>query len=203
MRALLVDYGGVLTTDVWAGFRGFCAEHGLEVETLHRLLVTDDEAADDLRSIQLGTIADEEFERRLAGRLGLPADGLLDALAATWTIERAMVAALRTARAARVPLALVSNSLGLRMYDRTLLRDLVDTVVISAEVGLMKPQPEIYLLAAERLGVAPAACVMVDDLPHHVEAAAALGMTGLLHEQVDRTLGALERLLDLDLRRLV
>lgn len=201
MRALLVDYGGVLTTDVWAGFRSFCAERGLELETLHRLLVTDDAAADDLRAIQLGALDDEEFERRLAARLGLPAAGLLDALAATWAIEDAMVSAVRAARAAGVPTALVSNSLGLRMYDRALLRDLVDTVVISAEVGLMKPQREIYLLAAERLEARPADCIMIDDLPHHVDAAAALGMTGLLHESAAGTVTALERLLGLELRR--
>ena len=201
MKALLVDYGGVLTTDVWAGFRGFCAEHGLELETLQRLLVTDESAADDLRAIQLGALEEEEFERRLGVRLGVPADGLLDRLAATWAIEETMVEVVRAAREAGVPAALVSNSLGLRMYDRALLRDLVDTEVISAEVGLMKPQPEIYLLAAERLGVRPGDCVMVDDLPHHVEAAVAVGMAGILHEEVDRTVTELERLLELALRR--
>lgn len=201
MKALLVDYGGVLTTDVWAGFRGFCAEHGLELETLHRLLVSDEDAADDLRAIQLGALDEDEFEHRLGIRLGVPATGLLDRLAATWAIEEAVVGAVRAARAAGVPTALVSNSLGLRMYDRALLRDLVDTVVISVEVGLMKPQPEIYLLAAERLDTPPADCVMVDDLPHHVEAAAALGMTGLLHESAARTLAMLERLLGLELGR--
>ena len=45
-----------------------------------------------------------------------------------------------------------------------MLDELFDAVVISAEVGLHKPQPEIYLLAAERLGVEPAECVFVDDL---------------------------------------
>ena len=47
---------------------------------------------------------------------------------------------------------LISNSWSTSHYDRDLLDELFDAAVISAEVGLHKPQPEIYLLAAERLG---------------------------------------------------
>jgi HAD superfamily hydrolase (TIGR01509 family) len=53
--------------------------------------------------------------------------------------------------------------------------------VISGEVGLRKPDPAIYELAAERLGLSPAACVFVDDLPGNLKPARALGMATVLH----------------------
>ena len=53
--------------------------------------------------------------------------------------------------------------------------------MISGELGLHKPQPEIYRLAAERLEVAPAACVFVDDLQENCEGAEAVGMTAIRH----------------------
>ncbi len=63
-----------------------------------------------------------------------------------------MVAAVGAARASGIRTGLVSNSWSTSHYDRALLAELFDAVVISAEVGLHKPQPEIYLLASKRLG---------------------------------------------------
>ncbi len=62
---------------------------------------------------------------------------------------------------------MISNSWGLGIYDRAPV-DLFDETVISGDVGLHKPQPEIYLLACERLGVEPGDCVFVDDLRENV-----------------------------------
>ena len=72
--------------------------------------------------------------------------------------------------------------------------------MISGEVGLHKPQPEIYLLACERLGVEPAAAVFVDDLRENCAGAEAVGMTALLHRDARRRRSAkLERLFGLEL----
>jgi putative hydrolase of the HAD superfamily len=54
-----------------------------------------------------------------------------------------------------------------------------DALVLSCEVGAAKPEPEIYRVAAECLGVAPEQCVFVDDVPSYVAAAKAVGMTGV------------------------
>ena len=67
--------------------------------------------------------------------------------------------------------------------------------MISAEVGLHKPQPEIYRLAAERVGAEPGDCVFVDDLRENCEGAEAVGMTAVLHRDADATIAALEGLL--------
>jgi putative hydrolase of the HAD superfamily len=67
-------------------------------------------------------------------------------------------------------------------------------------VGMHKPQPEIFLLGAERAGVDPGDCVFVDDLRENCEGAEAVGMTAILHRGAERTLPELERLLEVTLR---
>ncbi len=59
------------------------------------------------------------------------------------------------------------------------IEDLVDTVIISAEVGLAKPDPRIYLLALDRLGLQPEETIFVDDLQVNVEAARQLGIRAI------------------------
>ena len=110
-----------------------------------------------------------------------------------------MLDAVRAARAGGVKTGLISNSWGLGIYDRLASTDLFDATVISGEVGLHKPQPEIYLLACERLGVEPAEAVFVDDLRENCAGAEAVGMTALLHRDPAETVAQLERLLGLEL----
>ena len=96
-----------------------------------------------------------------------------------------MVGAVRAAKEAGLKTGLISNSWGLGIYDRAPV-DLFDATVISGDVGLRKPQPEIYLLACQRLGVEPAECVFVDDLRENCAGAGAVGMTGVLHRRGGR-----------------
>jgi len=72
--------------------------------------------------------------------------------------------------------------------------------VISGEVGIRKPAPEIYRLGAERIGLEPEACVFVDDLPFNLSPAAELGMATVHHRSAEETIGELERLLGVSLR---
>lgn len=94
--------------------------------------------------------------------------------------DEAVVTLLRRARV-HVPLVLVSNAtLGLeRDLDSLGLVGLADHLVSSARVGIAKPDPRILALGAERAGVRPERCLFVDDTPENVEAATALGMTGV------------------------
>ena len=74
-----------------------------------------------------------------------------------------------------------------------------DATVISGDVGLHKPEPEIYELGAERIGVPPAACIFVDDLRENVAGAEAVGMTAVLHRDPAETIAELERALGMPL----
>lgn len=108
----------------------------------------------------------------------------------------ALERAVRTARAAGLRTGLLSNAGG---CGRPEWPDLFDTVVLSGIAGVAKPDPEAFLLVAERLGVAPERCVFVDDLRPNVLGAAAVGMTGVHHTSTAATLLELEVLLGLEL----
>jgi FMN phosphatase YigB (HAD superfamily) len=69
-------------------------------------------------------------------------------------------------------------------------RRLTDVVVISAEVGVEKPDPDIYRLAPDALGVDPTGCVLVDDLLENLDGAATIGIAGVLHLRNDGTMRA-------------
>jgi epoxide hydrolase-like predicted phosphatase len=193
--ALLLDFGGVMTTPVWDSFADFCRTNGLEEGAVKRLFREDPGALADLRQLETGTLKEAEFEERFARRLGLDdATDLIDSLFRGMLPEESMIAAVRAARASGVKTGLVSNSWSTTHYDRDLLSELFDTVVISAEVGLHKPQPEIYRLAAERLEEPPTSCVFVDDLRENCEGAEAIGMTAILHRDPGATVARIEEL---------
>jgi epoxide hydrolase-like predicted phosphatase len=198
---LLVDFGGVLTTNVFESFRAFCEDEGLEPEAFLNLFRHDAEARRDLREVEVGKIGEDEFARRICARLGVAdSDGFIDRLFARMRPDGAMVAAVKRAKAAGIPTGLVSNSLGSGRYDREAFPELFDGVVISGEVGLHKPQPEIFRRGAESIGLSPEDCVFVDDLRENCQGAEAVGMTAVLHRGAETTLPELERLLGLDLR---
>jgi putative hydrolase of the HAD superfamily len=193
---LLIDFGGVLTTSVWDSFADFCRSKKLEEDAVKRLFREDPEALADLRGLETGRLPEDEFELRFAMRLGLEeASDLIDTMFRGMRPSEPMVAAVRDAHAAGIRTGLVSNSWSTSHYDRDLLADLFDAVVISAEVGMHKPQPEIYLLAAERLGLPPSSCVFVDDLRENCAGAEALGMTAILHREPEDSIAQMEAML--------
>ena len=195
-----MDFGGVLTTNMWEGFDEFCRAEGIERGSVRRVFKREPEALADLRLLETGEIEPDEFERRFGRRLGIArAEGLIERMFAALRPEQRVVGAVRAARAAGVRTGLISNSWGTSIYDPGALEDMFDAVVISGEVGLHKPQPEIYRLAAERLGVEPEGCVFVDDLRENVHGAEAVGMTAVLHRDPEATVAALEELLDVPL----
>lgn len=193
-QGLLVDFGGVLTTNIWDSFDAFCENEGLERGAVLELFRADGEALALLRSLERGAVSDSEFEHDFGEMLGVPPEGLIDRLFGGLAPEQAMIEAVTAAREAGVRTGLISNSWGTGIYERAPLR-IFDATVISGDVGLHKPQPEIYELGAERIGVAPAACVFVDDLRENVAGAEAVGMTAILHRDPAATIAELERLL--------
>jgi epoxide hydrolase-like predicted phosphatase len=197
---LLVDWGGVLTTDLFASFRSFCELEGLEPDSVAEMFRRDPGCRELLIAFETGTLPEEDFELQLAPYLGVEAAGLIDRLFAGSGPDAEMIEAVRRARAAGVRTGMVSNSWGVQRYPRDLLAELFDGVVISGEVGIRKPAPEIYALGAESIGLAPEACVFVDDLPFNLEPAAELGMATVHHRSAGETLRELESLLGVALR---
>ena len=201
MKGLLVDFGGVLTTNVFDSFKEFCVTEGLDPDTVRRLFREDAAALEELRRLERGERTEEEFSEHFGPMLGLSdTEGLVDRLFAGMGPDEAMIEAVKKAKRSGVKTGLISNSWGRGRYDREAFPEMFDGVVISGEVGLHKPEPEIYHLGAERIGLPPEECVFVDDLKENCEGAAAVGMTPILHRGADTTLPELERLLGLELR---
>jgi putative hydrolase of the HAD superfamily len=194
-RGLLVDYGGVLTTDLFDSFRAFCEVEGLEPEAIGQSFRRDPSCRELLIGLETGKLDEEDFERRFAEILGVASPGLIERLMADSRPNEAMVAAVASARRQGIRTGLISNSWGTRRYDRAQLAELFDGVVISGEVGIRKPALEIYELGAREVGLDPGACVFVDDLPFNLEPAAELGMATVHHTTSEQTIPELERLL--------
>jgi HAD superfamily hydrolase (TIGR01509 family) len=107
---------------------------------------------------------------------------------------------VRRAGSSGICTGLISNSWGAGLsYDMSLLDELFEAIVISGDVGMHKPEPAIYMLGAERLGLRPEECVFVDDLRENCQGAEEVGMTAVLHRGADNTLPMLEKLLGIPL----
>jgi epoxide hydrolase-like predicted phosphatase len=198
---LLIDWGGVLTTDLFASFATFFEQEGLDTAQVRMLFRDDRDARRLLIDMETGAITEEEFEPRLAEALGVAEHAnLIERMMAGAQPDPVMIAAVRAAKRAGVRTGLVSNSWGTRRYPRDLLAELFDGTVISGEEGTRKPDSRMYELGAERIGLAPEACVYVDDLPFNLEPAAALGMATVHHVDAGTTVAELERLLGRELR---
>jgi epoxide hydrolase-like predicted phosphatase len=197
--ALLIDWGGVLTTDLFASFRAFCEGVGIDPGTLARRFRSDPAARELLIALETGEIEEQAFEVGLAQLLECDSDGLVDGLFAGVRPDEAMVDAVRRARRAGVRTALVSNSWGVQRYPQDMFAELFDGVVISGEERIRKPARRMYELGAERAGAEPRLCVYVDDLPFNLTPAQELGMATVHHTAADTTIPELERLLGVSL----
>ena len=204
-----MDYGGVMTTSISAAFAAFCLESGVEPQRFTEILADayGNEGDDGMIArVERGVLPAREFDRWLAAALSegrtapLKARGLRRRLFIGVRAEPRMRRAVRLARRAGRKTALISNTWGPPpAFRRLQLGRMFDAVIRSDEVGLRKPEPEIYLLAAERLGLRPEECVFVDDMLANVEGARAVGMVGMLHKHPDITIPKLEGLLSVEL----
>ena len=163
LTALVVDFGGVLTTSMRDSFTAFVRSEDVDGEHMLKVLFADYEGEGSLvHGIETGRVTMEEFERELAARLRttsgnpLAAEGLVKRMFSGASADTRMINAVSRARAAGLKTGLLSNSWGNRdSYEFEHFDTLFDAVVISGEVGLRKPDPAIYALAARDLGVDP------------------------------------------------
>ena len=197
---LLIDWGGVLTTNLFTSFRDFCVKVGIDPQTLRDRFSSDPTFRELLIALEKGELQEGEFEQQLAPLLGAEPDGLIDGLFAGGHPDEPMVEAVRRARAGGIRTALVSNSWGVHRYPHDLFDELFDGVVISGEEGTRKPAKRMYELGAERAGIAAEQCVFVDDLPFNLTPAEELGMATVHHTSAEQSIAQLERILGLPLR---
>jgi putative hydrolase of the HAD superfamily len=208
-RALIVDYGGVLTTSIGASFAAFCLGTGVDPERFTSIVAKaygSDGSDGMIARVERGTVAPREFERWLARALSegsarpVKSSGLRRRIFAGVRSDPAMIAAVERLHTAGTRTAVISNTWGPPVaYGAKQLRVIFDAIVRSDEVGVRKPDPEIYLLTAERLRASPSECVFVDDLLQNVEGARAVGMHAFVHRNATFTVPKLEELFGVSL----
>jgi epoxide hydrolase-like predicted phosphatase len=197
--ALLIDWGGVLTSNLFASFHAYCVAAEIEPDRQMGRFRRDPEARELLVALEKGELDEHDFEIKFARLLEVEPDGLIDGLFAGVQPDEAMLQAVRMAPAAGVRTALVSNSWGVHRYPHDLFDELFTGVVISAQEGIRKPSRRMYELGAERAGVSAQECVYVDDLDFNLTPARELGMATVHHTSAETTIPELERLLGLAL----
>lgn len=203
MQGLIVDWGGVLTMPVHAAMGNWLEATGVVHShygaVLRRWVEPLPGESSPIHELERGELAVEEFEHLLSAALAqegssVEAQGLVGRLLADLAIyEDSMTSLVTRARAAGIRTALLSNSWG-NDYDRSDWHTMFDTVVISGEVGMRKPEPAIFELTLERIGLPPQVCVFVDDLAPNVAAAEQAGLVGIVHHSFEETATALEAL---------
>jgi putative hydrolase of the HAD superfamily len=205
IRAVVFDYGGVLTTPIGDSIAAWLEADGIRPDSfssaLKEWLGRNAEDGTPIHRLETGELSAQEFDALLAARLttfdGTPVDptGVLRRLFAAMGPDEQMYELIADLHAVGVTTALLSNSWG-NTYPRERLTALMDVMVISGEVGLRKPAPPIYRLVLERLGISDAATVLfIDDAAPNIAGAEAVGMRGLLHTDAATTRTALADLI--------
>jgi epoxide hydrolase-like predicted phosphatase len=196
IRAVLFDLGGVILRTEHQAPREHLAERlNMTYEDLDKAVF----ASETSRLASVGKLSTEQHWAALMKRLGLPsgeAEQVYGEFFAGDVLDHQLIDFIRSLRPA-CRTGLISNGWpDLRDYiRRSGFLDAFDTLIISAEVGLMKPDPKIYELALRTLDVPASHSVLVDDTPVNVEAANELGMHGILFETTAQVRHDLESLL--------
>jgi epoxide hydrolase-like predicted phosphatase len=203
MRGLIVDWGGVLTMPIHIAIGNWLRATGVDqfhYGSVVRAWVTPLPGdSSPVHRLERGELAVQEFEHLLSAALAregsvVEAEGLVATMFADLAIyEDSMTSLVTRAHAAGIRTGLLSNSWG-NDYDRSDWHEMFDAVVISGEVGMRKPEPEIFELALDRIGLPAGECVFVDDMAHNITAAQRAGLAGIVHRTFDETARELETL---------
>lgn len=211
-EAVLWDFGGVLTESPFQAFNRYEAERGLPKDFLRGVNALDPDtnawARFERNEIDLDTF--DRLFREESGARGHPVDGRDVIALLAGALRPAMVTALERC-AERFKCGCITNNvasgLGPGMtYDpnaadaASRVFALFDDIVESSKIGLRKPDPAIYRLACERLGVAPEHTVYLDDLGVNLKPARAMGMTTIKVTAPEAALAELEAVLEISLR---
>jgi len=190
IQAIVSDFGGVLTTPLLGSFMAFQDETGISTENLGKAMqaATEANGENPLFELERGEISETDFLRRLADSLE-PLLGHRPELHRFKEIyfealqpNEPMIELMRELKAGGKRMAMLTNNV--REWEplwRAMLPvdEIFELVVDSAFVGLRKPEPEIYELTLERVGLPAESCLFVDDLAHNCEGAREAGMSAV------------------------
>ena len=191
VEAVIFDYGGVISVAVFNDLGQMEDELGVPRGSVHRLMFgTIDEIEPDYHLLEIGQLSVDVYIEGLVRRapevLGRPLDAtsyLKFAGARPLQVHWPVVHRIRQLRGDGMPLALLTNNVkefGDAWRASFPAEDLFSVVIDSSEVGMRKPDPRIYELTCERIGVDPAAAVFLDDNEENIAASTSLGIESVL-----------------------
>jgi putative hydrolase of the HAD superfamily len=209
IRAVISDFGGVLTTPLMRAFAALQDEIGIDPGTLGRAMqrIADREGEHPLYELERGRTTEEAFLKKLSTELAVDLghepelhrfrEIYFDAL----RVNEPMIEVMRDARDRGFRMALLTNNVREwepRWRSMVAVDEIFELVVDSAFVGMRKPEPEIYELTVERLGdgIAPDDCIFVDDVEVNVATARAIGMRGIHFRDNEQAIPEIEAALD-------
>jgi putative hydrolase of the HAD superfamily len=211
IRAVISDFGGVLTNRLMEAFGAFQDETGISMEQLGRGMqrVAERDGEYPLFRLERGEVTEEEFLNALAWALEpeLGHRPKLHRFREIWFealhANEPMLALMRELSGRGYRMAILTNNV--REWEelwrsKLPVDEIFELVVDSAWVGLRKPDPRIYHLTIERLGdsLSPSQCLFVDDNEGNVDAARELGMTAVQFESNDQAIPEIRSALGLD-----
>jgi len=197
IRAVISDFGGVLTTPLAGSFKAFAERSGISLEAIGAALAT--VAARDgvhpLHELECGRVSEASFMEAIGAALSqqLGRDLRMASFAEDYfgglEPNPPMIELMASLRAKGLRMALLTNNV--REWEahwRAMapIEEIFELVVDSSQVGMRKPEPEIYELTTERLGVSAQECLFVDDVEENCDAAREAGMTAVVYIDPDQ-----------------
>ncbi len=199
IRAVFFDFGGVIMRTEYQSPRQKLAERfNMDYDEIDRAVFGSDSA----RRASIGEITEDAHWSAVLKRFKQPASEMQvfrDNFFGGDVIDRKLVEYIRSLRG-KFHTGLISNAWsGLREFiTRENLIDLFDTMIISAEIGAVKPSAKIYQAALEQAKVGASEAVFVDDMPVNIEACEKVGMKGVLFNDPEKSLSRLNNLLKIN-----
>jgi putative hydrolase of the HAD superfamily len=204
IRAVICDFGGVLTTPLVRSFLAYQEHSGVSIADLGQAMarVTEESGgAHPLYELECGRMTEADFLASIGRALGRGAklDGFTEKYFEHLDRNEPMIDCMRSLRDRGLRMALLTNNV--REWQplwRTMLPvdEIFEVLVDSGFVGMRKPDAEIYELTLERLGLPAAACLFVDDTEVNCVAARGLGMTAVHFRETEQALGEIAGALD-------
>jgi len=185
IRAVISDFGGVLTNPLWEAFAGWNSKVGADPGVLGMALqkASEERGEHPLYELEKGVLTEDEFTSIVQAQLpeDIQLDGFRDIYFSHLHPNDPMIELMRELRGSGFRMAMLTNNV--REWEplwraKLPVDEIFHVVVDSAFVGMRKPEPEIYELTLERIGdgITAEECVFVDDVDVNCEMARELGM---------------------------
>ena len=203
ITAIVSDFGGVLTSPLFDSFKSFQAESGIPLEALGAAMgaIWERDGAHPLFELETGRTTEVAFLEALSAELStqlgreVSMDGFGERYLGSLNPNTELIEYMRTLRCRGYRMAICTNNIReweQRWRAKLPVDEIFDVVVDSSYVGVRKPDHEIYAITMDRLGVEPAAALLVDDVELNCDAARDFGMSAVWFRDNEQAMADIE-----------